>query len=85
MTYQTDNRRVRTFDILVDGQRIASQTLRPSSESRFFDVEYPLPAALVLDKRQGHRAVRSDRRQRDRRGLRRPDDSRERAPLDPWL
>ena len=50
VTYQTDNRRIRTFDLIVDGQRIASQTLEPNGESRFFDVEYPLPAALVLDK-----------------------------------
>jgi DUF1680 family protein len=50
VTYQTDNRRIRTFDIIVDGQRVASQTLEPNGESRFFDVEYPLPAALVLDK-----------------------------------
>ena len=50
VTYQTDNRRIRTFDIIVDGQRLASQTLEPNGESRFFDVEYPLPAALVLDK-----------------------------------
>ena len=52
VTYQTDNRRIRTFDIIVDGQRLASQTLEPNGESRFFDAEYPLPAGLVLDKQK---------------------------------
>jgi len=52
VTYQTDNRRIRTFDILVDGQPVASQTLEPNGESRFFDVEYPLPSALVADKQK---------------------------------
>src|SRR4030095_13283883 len=47
VTYQTDNRRIRTFDILVEGQRVASQTLEPNGESRFFDVEYPLPPAVA--------------------------------------
>jgi len=50
VTYQTDNRRIRTFDILVEGQRVASQTLEPNGESRFFDVEYALPPALVANK-----------------------------------
>ena len=50
VTYQTDNRRIRTFDILIEGQRVASQTLEPNGESRFFDVEYTLPPALVAGK-----------------------------------
>ena len=50
VTYQTDNRRIRTFDILIEGQRLASQTLEPNGESRFFDVEYRLPPALVAGK-----------------------------------
>lgn len=41
------HRRMRTFEILVDGQRIAGQTLDQSSEPRFFDVEYPLPPTLA--------------------------------------
>jgi DUF1680 family protein len=47
VTYHTDNRRMRTFDVFVDGRRIAAQTLDESSESRFVDVEYPLPPAAV--------------------------------------
>jgi uncharacterized protein len=52
VTYHMDNRRTRTFDIVVDGQRIAGQTLDESSESRFFDVEYPLPQAVVAGKQK---------------------------------
>jgi uncharacterized protein len=47
VTYHTDNRRIRTFDVLVSGQRVASQTLEQSSASRFVDVEYPLPSRIV--------------------------------------
>ena len=50
VTYHADTRRARTFEILVDGQRIGEQTIPESSESRFFDVEYPIPAALVHSK-----------------------------------
>ncbi len=52
VTYQKDNRRIRTFDVLVSGQRVASQTLEANGESRFFDVEYPLPPALVDGKQR---------------------------------
>ena len=51
VTYQTDNRRIRTFDVLVEGQRVASRDARAEPASRrFFDVDYPLPPALVADK-----------------------------------
>ena len=52
VTYHTDHRRMRTFEILVDGQRIAEQTLAESSEPRFVDVEYQLPPALVGGKQK---------------------------------
>jgi uncharacterized protein len=52
VTYNSDNRRARSFDILVDGQRVAEQKLDKSSLSRFFDVEYPLPSALVQGKQK---------------------------------
>jgi uncharacterized protein len=51
VTYNSDNRRLRTFEILVDGQRVGEQSLAQSSVSRFFDVEYRLPAELVTGKR----------------------------------
>lgn len=51
-TYQSDQRRARTFEILVDGRRVAEQAIPQGSVSRFFDVEYPLPADLVRDKQK---------------------------------
>jgi DUF1680 family protein len=47
VTYHTEARRPRTFQVLVDGQRIADQTIDDSGEPRFFDVEYAIPDALV--------------------------------------
>ena len=44
VTYNTDQRRARTFEILLDGQRVGQQQIAQSSESRFFDVTYPIPA-----------------------------------------
>jgi len=40
----------RTFDILVEGKRIATQTLNGSKPGKFFDVEYKVPAKLTRDK-----------------------------------
>lgn len=47
VTYHTDSRRPRTFDIVVDGKTIAQERFEQSSVSRFVDREYPLPADLV--------------------------------------
>jgi uncharacterized protein len=47
VTYHSDQRRARTFEILVEGRRVGEQTLEKSSTARFFDVEYPLPDDLV--------------------------------------
>jgi len=52
LTYHADSRHPRTFDILVDGQPLASERLEISSENRFFDREYALPPALVRGKQQ---------------------------------
>ena len=52
VTYNSDTRWTRTFAILVDDQRIGEQTIRESSESRFFDVEYPIPSELVRGKQK---------------------------------
>ncbi len=52
VTYNTDSRRPRTFDILVDGTRIAQQQFDATSVSRFTDVEYAVPATLVRDKQK---------------------------------
>jgi hypothetical protein len=50
VTYNRDNRRPRTFEISVDGRRLAEESQPQSSVSRFFDVEYKLPADLVAGK-----------------------------------
>ncbi|GHC89318.1 glycoside hydrolase family 127 protein [Novosphingobium pokkalii] len=42
--------RARTFDILVDNVRIATQTLDNDHPGAFFDVDYPLPEALTRGK-----------------------------------
>src|SRR5262249_7300201 len=52
VTYNSDTRRARTFDVLVDGQRIGEQTIPESSESKFFDVEYRIPRELAQEKQQ---------------------------------
>ncbi len=46
VTYNRDNRRARSFRILVNGIELAEETFPFDSESRFFDREYQLPAAL---------------------------------------
>ena len=47
VTYNSDTRRTRRFDVIVEGQRVGEQTIPESSESRFFDVQYPIPPELV--------------------------------------
>ncbi|WGD51397.1 glycoside hydrolase family 127 protein [Bradyrhizobium sp. CB1650] len=42
--------RLRTFDILVDGVKIATQKLDQNAPGKFFDVDYPLPSKLTRDK-----------------------------------
>jgi hypothetical protein len=50
VTYNTDNRQPRSFDILVDGRRVADQAFPRSSVSKFVDLEYQLTGDLVLGK-----------------------------------
>ena len=52
VTYNRDNRRARSFEILVDGERLAQERIPFDSESRFYDREYALPPALVQGKTQ---------------------------------
>jgi len=52
VTYYTDEWRKRTFDILVEGQRIGEQTIEKGGPVRFFDVEYAIPAELVKDRQK---------------------------------
>jgi hypothetical protein len=52
VTYHTDSRRPRTFDVLLDGQPLAQERFEVSSDSRFVDREYPLPAAAIQGKQK---------------------------------
>lgn len=48
-TYWGDDDR-REFDILVDGQQLATQKLRRNEPEKFFDVEYAIPAEFLTGK-----------------------------------
>ncbi len=48
-TYNGDQRRPRSFDVLVNGTRVGSETQPQSSLSRFYEKEYAIPAALLRD------------------------------------
>jgi uncharacterized protein len=53
VTYAGDERANRTFDILIDGTKLASRVVERRSPERnigFFDVEYKLPAELAKGK-----------------------------------
>ena len=52
VTYNSDNRRARSFEIHAEGQRIGDQAFAQSSVSRFFEVEYPLPAEMTRGKQK---------------------------------
>ncbi len=52
VTYYSDEWRKRTFDVLVDGQRVGEQTVERGGPVRFFDAEYAVPAELVKDKKK---------------------------------
>ncbi|CCH02422.1 hypothetical protein FAES_4423 [Fibrella aestuarina BUZ 2] len=49
-TYWGMDNRGRQFDVLVDGTVIASEDLNKYKESRFYDIPYPIPAALTTGK-----------------------------------
>ena len=40
------------FDILVDGKKIATEKVIKSDPYHFYDVEYPIDAKLVKDKKK---------------------------------
>ncbi|RYX82668.1 hypothetical protein EON83_18390 [bacterium] len=50
VTYNSEEWRPRTFDILVDGLKVAEQRVERHLPSHFYDVEYPLPAEAVENK-----------------------------------
>jgi DUF1680 family protein len=47
-----ERRRTATFDILIDGEKIATQEVARSLKPGFFDAEYALPVAQVKDKKK---------------------------------
>lgn len=47
-----ERRRTATFDILIDGEKIATQEVARSLKPGFFDAEYALPTAQVKDKKK---------------------------------
>jgi hypothetical protein len=49
-TYWGSDRRRRTFDILIGGTRIATQSLNDERPDEFFDVTYPIPVELTQGK-----------------------------------
>jgi uncharacterized protein len=46
-TYNTDQRRPRSFQLVINGVPIASETQQQGSISRFHDKEYALPAEIL--------------------------------------
>ena len=49
VTYWGDETGPRTFDVLVNGQKIATQSLDHNKPGQFFEIEYPLPATLTAN------------------------------------
>jgi DUF1680 family protein len=49
-TYNTDQRRARSFDVLIDGRKIASESQPQSSVSKFYENEYVIPPELMRHK-----------------------------------
>lgn len=49
-SYWGDDHRGRIFDIQVDGQTIATQSLAGFKQSRFYEISYPVPQELVKGK-----------------------------------
>ena len=49
-TYNSDQRRPRSFDVLIDGEKVASESQPQGSVSKFYDKEYVIPAELMRHK-----------------------------------
>ena len=52
VTYNSEEWRTRTFDILIDGQKLASQKVERALPGRFYDVEYAIPVEMVAGKQK---------------------------------
>ncbi len=51
VTYNSDNRRARTFDILVDDARIGNGVMPQSSVAKFYDMHYRVPPLLTTGRK----------------------------------
>jgi hypothetical protein len=51
-TYWGSDTGARTFDVLVDGRKIATQKLDRDNPDEFFEVDYPIPPELTRGKEQ---------------------------------
>lgn len=51
VTYNTDNRRARTFDILVDDVRIGNGVMPQTSVAKFINMHYRVPAPLIAGRK----------------------------------
>ncbi len=49
-TYWGSDTGPRTFDVLIDGNKLATQTLANNRPDEFFDVEYPIPPEMTHEK-----------------------------------
>jgi DUF1680 family protein len=54
VTYWGGDTGNRIFDILVDGEKVATQRLRQNAPDRFFDQRYPIPEALTTGRDRIH-------------------------------
>jgi DUF1680 family protein len=52
ITYYSDEWRKRTFEVLVEGQRIGEQVVEKGGTPHFFDVKYSIPAELIKDRKK---------------------------------
>lgn len=55
VTYSSDERQPKAFEIQVEGQRVGEQTIdrrTPEQEPKFFDVEYKIPGELLKGKQK---------------------------------
>lgn len=52
VSYHSDEWRKRTFDILVEGQKVGNQTIEKGGPVHFFDAEYSVPASLIAGKQK---------------------------------
>src|ERR1043166_700780 len=52
VSYYSDEWRKRTFDVMVEGQKVGEQTIEKGGPVHFFDAEYPIPATLFTGKQR---------------------------------